>query len=797
MKRVFEALKKKAGYRGSDNKGSAIIIVLVAVSFVFVLITTIMYVTLSNILMKFSDSRIKDNFYTSEMVVEQMKAGLQNEASNAFSSVYRNTLTYYRNGSGDKSFSEANLSEVYLQQLKSQLESKTDSGKWDADKLKSFVDPDLWVDVVEKDYEAEADGTDIRPHNLEITTNGVTLRNVYIKFINSSDEKEMDQVSIIQTDFTVGNMSSGYAASSTIPDLFDYSIIAGQRLFVKDNTNVTSYKHIYGGDQFTSIGEKNGGTSLIMEGRHTLATKGTVSLNGRSTASKAEQGQLKTGPLATLFAHDIVVNQGSAELQGTTAVFNDLLYLGPGDVKVTGNYIGFGNSLSDPKESSAILLNSKNAQFDSSASDMVVLSGRAFVGENTNSINFAVFDNGDDITEGAAPSSYKSVPTGQSISAKADQVAYLIPPECIGVSVNSTTSVNKVLVGRNPVIGITRTAGSVPDLSTAVSNPEDVTSNPDFKIVDFDSNVYSLDNKPLKDFSPDRRYAVRYIHSQYGDVLAYFYLLMTPEQASAYLDTYYARNNIKSNKYFKFYASDIKTPDNEAYLSTAGQYFTTSGTEAVFHDKTSLKPEDAITSSVYKNRFYSLCAKLEDEGAETLSANNIFDNILKTGVSKGSATPETTVDYATDGEKRLVFQVGTGEDQVLGILTGEKEFNYGGSSSSISDYEKIRLIISTGKVNVHDSYKGMIIAKEDVACDGTKILLDSDRTGLARVLQTTKLRGGGENSQRLIDYFIDGDKYKFALDGIASAEEAVSANSASSNTVDYGTLVHYENYTKK
>ena len=288
---------------------------------------------------------------------------------------------------------------------------------------------------------------------------------------------------------------------------------------------------------------------------------------------------------------------------------------------------------------------------------------------------------------------------------------------------------------------------------------------------------------------------MRYIHSQYGEVLAYFYLLMTPDEASSYLDTYYARNNLKSNKYFKFYASDITTPGNEAYLSTAGQYFTTSGNEAVFHDKTPLKPEDAITSSVYKNRFYSLCAKLEDEGAETLSANNIFDNILKTKVSKGDS-PET-VDYATAGGDTLVFQVGTGEDQVLGILTGKEEFNYGGSSSSIKDYEKIRLIISTGKVNVHADYKGMIIAKEDVTCEGSKILLDSDRTGLARVLQTKKLRGGGENSQRLIDYFIDGDKYQFALDGIASAEEAASANSASSNTVDYGTLVHYENYTKK
>ncbi len=796
MKGVFEALKKKAGYKRADNKGSAIIIVLVAVSFVFVLITTIMYVTLSNILMKFSDSRIKDNFYTSEMVVEQMKAGLQNEASNAFSSVYRNTLTYYRNGSGDKSFSEANLSEVYLQQLKSQLESKTDSGKWDAEKLKSFVDPDLWVDVVEKDYEAEADGADdLRPHDLEITTNGVTLRNVYIKFINSRDDKELDQVSIIQTDFTVGNMSSGYAASSTIPDLFDYSIIAGQRLFVKDFTNVTSHKHIYGGDQFTSIGEKNGGSSLLMEGRHTLATKGTVSLNGLSDG-KENQGLLKTGPLATLFAHDIVVNQGRAELQGTTAIFNDLLYLGPGDVKVTGNYIGFGDSLSDPKESSAILLNSKNAQFDSSASDMVVLSGRAFVGENTNSINFAVFDNGDDFTGVAASASYNSVPTGQSISAKADQVAYLIPPECIGVSHNSVTEDIKELIGRNPVIGLTRVAGKEPDMSTLVTNPADVNENHDFRIVDFDRRVYSLGYKSLSEFSPSRRYAVRYIHSQYGEVLAYFYLLMTPDEASSYLDTYYARNNIKSNKYFKFYASDIKTPDNEAYLSTAGQYFTTLEAEAVFHDKTPLKPEDAITSSVYKNRFYSLCAKLEDEGAETLSANNIFDNILKTKVSKGDS-PET-VDHATAGGKRLVFQVGTGEDQVLGILTGEEEFNYGGSSSSIKDdYEKIRLIISTGKVNVHADYKGMIIAKEDVTCEGSKILLDSDRTGLARVLQTTKLRGGGENSQRLIDYFIDGDKYKFALDGIASAEEAASANSASSNTVDYGTLVHYENYTKK
>ncbi|MBO6138371.1 MAG: hypothetical protein J6O71_07140 [Lachnospiraceae bacterium] len=766
MKSIRKLLNK-------NNEGSAIIVVLVAVAFTFILITTLLFITLSNILMKYSDARIKNNFYTAETVAEQIKAGLEDKSSEAFSDTYKLSLTYYNGGA-----SQETMVQQYLSDITKNLCKGTDNTKWDEEKLLAMVDDGLknGTDSENLDLTAfsEEEG---RPHNILRTTTGVTLENIYIKYTNPTD----NTVSIIQTNYVLTAPYGSFAYSSQLPDIFDYAIIAGQHMTVASGTDVRSWKSIYGGDKGIDIGESIQG-SLTMNDRHYLVTKGTVSLNGRSSGS--EEGKLVTSTLTDFYARDIEVNKGKADLGGKTTVSDDLVFKGAGTVTVSGNYTGFGNSETDATSSSAVLINAKNARFDTSKAKQVILAGHAFIGEDTASEHFAVYDEGSNLARSGTSNYWTSdtepIVMGQSVAAKADQVAYLIPPECIGVDKGNTNVTDIEIVKANPAPNIMKKPGTnEPDFSYYTAG----TTN--FKGVDFYRQLDALGGHDLNYFSPKDRYAVRYVRSQYGDALAYFYLIMSPDKAEEYVECYRKYSTKKADKYFKFYDPSITGTADSASTVTEGQSFTyiSGGTGVTMQEPGS--PQSIISSSVYEQRYLNLCAKLIENGVTSDELKqNIFENVLFAD----------DIDAKVGSGKTLIYTIGSEGNEVKGILTGEDTYTYGSDDS-------IRLIISTGDVVVTKDFKGLIIARGSITLNGGTIKLESDRTGLARVLQTYKLTSGDKAEKPLIQYFRDWEQYP--LDGIVSltaeetGEETVSSNMELSEYTDYSELVHYDKFTKK
>ena len=84
-----------------NNKGSAIVVVIIALAFVGILSATAMWLSMSNYRMKATDRGIKGNFYTAETVFEEIIAGLQGESSDAAAVAYRKVLQNYVVTSGD------------------------------------------------------------------------------------------------------------------------------------------------------------------------------------------------------------------------------------------------------------------------------------------------------------------------------------------------------------------------------------------------------------------------------------------------------------------------------------------------------------------------------------------------------------------------------------------------------------------------------------------------------------------------------------------------------------------------
>ena len=79
-----DKLKKIA----ENNRGAAIITVIVAIAFIGMLVAMLVYMAYYNYLMKHIDKANKDNFYTAEYALDVLNAGLQKDISESMSEAY-------------------------------------------------------------------------------------------------------------------------------------------------------------------------------------------------------------------------------------------------------------------------------------------------------------------------------------------------------------------------------------------------------------------------------------------------------------------------------------------------------------------------------------------------------------------------------------------------------------------------------------------------------------------------------------------------------------------------------------
>ena len=80
-----------------NNKGAALITVVVIISFVSILATVALYLSGLNFSMKATDIKTKDSFYEAETALEEIKASLILEASTAFDEAYTKVMSQYGN----------------------------------------------------------------------------------------------------------------------------------------------------------------------------------------------------------------------------------------------------------------------------------------------------------------------------------------------------------------------------------------------------------------------------------------------------------------------------------------------------------------------------------------------------------------------------------------------------------------------------------------------------------------------------------------------------------------------------
>ncbi|MDF2487146.1 MAG: hypothetical protein K0R46_3314, partial [Herbinix sp.] len=93
--------------RKLNNQGSTLLTVIICIAFIGILGSVMLSVTVTNLQMKMIESKSKENFYTCEMAMEEIRVGIQELTANAIQTVYKdqvfpNFTTYMKMTEADR-----------------------------------------------------------------------------------------------------------------------------------------------------------------------------------------------------------------------------------------------------------------------------------------------------------------------------------------------------------------------------------------------------------------------------------------------------------------------------------------------------------------------------------------------------------------------------------------------------------------------------------------------------------------------------------------------------------------------
>lgn len=784
-----------------QNQGFSLFTVLIAVSFVGILGLLVLYIALSNFNMKITDLKGKDSFYTAERALEEIRTGLQEDVGNAMSKAYTQVLESYNveNRSQDSSMDRQRQSEFqdcFITELMRTLRvSKTEDNIYNMERLRGYVDLE-YDESKESLIITNPAGSAplmkaVKNVGKNTENNGVLLKNLKVIYV---DEK--GRAAIICTDIRLLVPEVQFPTPSTLPDLMNMIVVADKGIVCEgtESTPTSINGSIYAGnlpsalaaDSETSI-KVIPGASLNVESGDKVVCKGEISVGLNSTFTSAGSVNLWARGLNA----DSVQN---VSLSGSTYFADDLTVTGKNNnVKISGNYYGYGSyesatsddcvakdqyeksGLTGAALSSAIVINGKNTTLDLSDTQKLMIAGRNYIASSKVKANNR--------------SNTNDVATGESLTVKGTQLAYLVPKEVLGASGNPLTY----------------------DAYLALLNgAEDISVN-------WDAAVEAWGGRSLRDIGVDSEKPVQTVF--YNDGFVYFYLNFTDAQKSAdFMQMYYQNNpTVKANmdKYLSFYFggedSGITVKDADSYLRyiTNGNALSYSGADAQgnMRQATSVNPGEKILQEQvgYQNSWYALNRKMitsydllnkevkEDSGTmhdETDSERSVYDNLVNE--KKMVAYIKDTV---KDGTGKYVFTASDEDGGLQAIMYDNGETGVNKTLKiSENDADKLRLVVCTGDVEIEAGVKfqGIIMAKGTITLK-SGAQLESAPLEAARVFQAQMSSYGDKDSIKPQDFFWEGDKYVLGNSSSSGKKETLNG----SDTYSIADCVTYENWKKE
>ena len=399
----------------ADNRGSGIVMVLVSMICVALMGASILFMSYTGLRLKVTERQASKDFYSAETAMDEIRAGLQTEVSEAIASSYKYVLETYSSGISISDRFEAR----FIEDLKKSGLFTNSGTQYDVAALASYVTNQAAVVV-----DSVSGGL--------VVTNGVE-NTLVLQGVRVTHTDANGYTTEIKTDITIDMPDFACIMSATsISGLPQHALIAKNML--RQNIGVSTVQ-IHGSAYAGSLVLGGYANSRMTISKGTLVCANDIQVSGST-----ENGRLVTEQLVKLWAGRIEVNSSSSvKLDGETRVLDDLELVGSAaEAYLSGSYYGFGDGTSDDgsesgksNRSSAILVNGLNSTLDFSGLNRLMLAGRGY------------------ISDALYPGSLSSNTVGmlESVSVRSNQQMYLIDPSYLGIGPDYTDG-----VPQNPLV---------------------------------------------------------------------------------------------------------------------------------------------------------------------------------------------------------------------------------------------------------------------------------------------------------------------------------------------------------
>ncbi|PKM72350.1 MAG: hypothetical protein CVU91_10145 [Firmicutes bacterium HGW-Firmicutes-16] len=632
---------KRISHLFKNDKGSAIVTVVVSMLFVMALGAALLFAAHTAYSITITQRGDKENFYNASSAMDDMRLGVQTLLSESIEQAYTSVLASYIAQPADYD-PQADFNQEIIVQL------ADETRKVGGVDTKVFTSITVSGETVITGFNAAAMATfiDAAPSNTTVTVTGsaavsdsgtVSIKTLGVKYVSSTGFE-----SEVTSDITI-TMPSFFASSRALSNITNYAIVA----------NTGLYDSMMGTEISGSVFAGNGGVSVTGGGTLTftggdLISKGPLSIDSGSIVDFDSSAN-------ELWASEITVgSSGTATLNGNIYVADDLILNASTNVTLKNSYFGFGDNTSSPEGSSSILINDRGyapSVLNINGLNKLSLAGISFINVSGKALDESDYSS--------------SIRMGQSMSAKTDQLAYLVPVECISNYASNPFVFESDATVASPTI----------DVNTVLWN----LNGTDKRLSDYIGTNVSGYNYSKGHIQP--------VYKNLGDgaKIVYVFLVFSDKSyANAYFKDYFAANPNDISQYLKLY---VKLSNNAASTNTAGNTF-----YALDNSTPSDNTDDIVNLSPASDTEFAA-------GAQQTYAN----------MESPYTSFVDTANFANLGAAAREFVY---EGKTVAVVSSV-DYTYYPTSS-----DNIRLIISSGNVTISDTFKGIIIAGGNVTVNG-------------------------------------------------------------------------------
>lgn len=426
-----------------NNQGSTLLTVMICIAFVGIIGSMILSAAMLNLKMKMMERKAKENFYTCEVAMEELRTGIEEITAAIIQEVYENKvfsnfaefLSRFPTREEKNTYLKRQISAAIVRYI-GNTDSLTDEELWTGTPVKEKGD-----DIFQSYLSTPPAGTVLSVEigrddaHRPIRTDGdtVTIEEIRVSMLRNDYETSITtDIVITLPDFSFDDATHSGDPVCTLEQPFKDHVLVADGLIrseqLGDESNIRGNVYAGAGIIVDGMNMQNHSLNIIAEqvvSRGTIKVEdmGRLNIRGPLVGDDHRPALVWANDLMTATSLDSMVYEAfsptTLDIYGVCFIKDDLTLDGYySSVKLKGAYVGYSGA--HTAQGSSIIVNGSGSSMDLSELDSLIIAGRANISP-----------------DGAALE--EDIMTGESISFKSNQRAYLIPGKFID------------LIKRNPV----------------------------------------------------------------------------------------------------------------------------------------------------------------------------------------------------------------------------------------------------------------------------------------------------------------------------------------------------------